>query len=183
MRFTETALKGSFIVEPDPVVDSRGWFSRYFCKKEFAQIHHDEEWVQMNHSLTRTVGAVRGLHYQVPPFSETKLVRCVAGTVFDVIVDIREKSPSFLQWFGLEISAANRRMMYVPKGFAHGFQTLTDNCEMLYHHTSYYSPEAEGGLRFDDKAINVKWQLPVKDVSDRDLAHNMITKEFTGIKL
>ena len=181
MKFTPTSLKGVFIVDLQPFADSRGWFARTYCKNEFEEIGHTKEWVQLNHSFTNKKGAVRGMHYQLPPFSEIKMVRCIAGAVYDVVVDIRKGSATFLQWTGVELSAANKKMIYIPEGFAHGFQTLTDNCELLYHHSSYYTPGAEGGIRYDDQLVNIKWPLAVTDISDRDLAHPLLTGSFKGI--
>src|SRR4051812_23417187 len=128
MIFTETTLPGSYTIELEPFTDERGWFARYFCKNEFMQIGHVKDWVQINHSTTYKKGALRGMHYQLPPFSEIKLVRCIAGAVFDVIIDLRKNSSTFLQWVGFELSAKNKRMIYIPQGFAHGFQCLTDHC-------------------------------------------------------
>jgi dTDP-4-dehydrorhamnose 3,5-epimerase len=183
MKFTETPLRGSFVVDPQPFSDDRGWFARTFCKKEFEQVGHHKEWVQFNHSLTYKKGSIRGMHFQYPPHSEIKMIRCIAGSIFDVIIDLRQGSPTFLQWFGVELSAGNKKILYIPEGFAHGFQTLTDNCELIYHHTSIYTPGAEGGIRFDDKRIGIEWKLPVTDISDRDKNHSFLNESFTGIKL
>ncbi|HET6995259.1 MAG TPA: dTDP-4-dehydrorhamnose 3,5-epimerase [Chitinophagaceae bacterium] len=183
MIFTETPLKGSFVVDLEPFSDDRGWFARTFCKNEFAQIGHTKEWVQLNHSVTYHKGSIRGMHFQHPPYSEIKMVRCIAGAIFDVIIDLRQGSDSFLQWFGEELSAANKKMLYIPEGFAHGFQTLTDNCELIYHHTSYYTPGAEGGIRYDDQRTRVQWKLPVAEISTRDSNHPYLSESFTGIKL
>ncbi len=183
MTFTETPLPGSFIIDLEPFSDERGWFARTFCKKEFEQIGHHKEWVQLNHSVTYKKGSVRGMHFQHPPHSEIKMVRCIAGAIFDVIVDLREGSGTFLKWFGAELSAANKKMLYIPEGFAHGFQTLTNDCELIYHHTSFYSPGAEGGIRCDDKKINIAWKLPVAELSGRDKNHPYLDDSFKGIKL
>lgn len=181
MIFNNTPLQGAYVIDLTPFQDNRGWFARYYCKDEFASIHHTAEWVQMNHSFTTQRGTLRGLHFQLPPFREIKLVRCIAGSVFDVVIDLREDSPTRLQWFGVELSAANRRMIYIPEGFAHGFQTLTDNCELLYHHSAYYTPTAEAGIRYDDPVVGIDWPLPPADVSDRDRNHSLLTKAFKGI--
>lgn len=182
MIFEQTPLKGSYIIDLEPYHDERGWFARTFCKEEFKIINHHAEWVQLNHSFTTKAGTVRGLHYQLPPFSEVKMVRCIAGVVWDVIVDIRENSFTFLQWFGTELSAENRKMLYIPEGFAHGFQALSDNCELIYHHTNFYSPNVEGGLRFDDSFLNITWHLPLTEISYRDNNHPYINQQFKGIK-
>jgi dTDP-4-dehydrorhamnose 3,5-epimerase len=183
MLFTETKLRGSFIIDLEPFTDERGWFARTFCKKEFDQIGHSAEWVQLNHSSTNDKGTIRGMHFQYPPHSEIKLVRCIAGAVYDVIIDLRTDSPTFLQWMGEELSYDNKKMIYIPAGFAHGFQTLADKSQLIYHHTSYYTPGAEGGIRYDDKKININWKLPVTGISGRDKNHPLINELFTGIKL
>lgn len=183
MKFNPTPLKGSYTIELEPFSDDRGWFARTYCKKEFAAIGHDKEWVQINHSFTVHKGAVRGMHFQYPPYTEIKMIRCVAGAVNDVIIDIREGSETYLHYFSTELSAANRRMIYIPEGFAHGFQALTDNCELIYHHTSFYTPGAEGGIRYDDKKINIQWPMDAADMSARDKQHPLLDDSFTGIKL
>jgi len=183
MTFTETPLSGSFVIDLKTVSDERGWFARTFCKKEFEQIGHTKEWVQLNHSVTYQKGSIRGMHFQYPPYSEVKMVRCIAGAVFDVIIDLRSGSSSFLQWFGAELSGANKKMLYIPEGFAHGFQTLTADCELIYHHTSYYTPGAEGGIKYDDKRIGINWKFPVVEISERDKNHPYLNESFTGIKL
>jgi dTDP-4-dehydrorhamnose 3,5-epimerase len=176
MIFTETPLKGSYIIEPAPYQDERGWFARTYYRKEFAAIGHDREWVQINHSFTTKRGTIRGMHFQVSPFSEIKFIRCIAGAVYDVIVDIRRDSPGFLQWYGAELSAANRKMIYVPAGFAHGFQSLADNTELIYHHSEYYTSGAEGGICFDDTRIGIEWPLELTAISDRDRNHPYLTE-------
>ena len=181
MTFTPTSLAGSFTIDLKPFVDNRGWFSRYYSKEEFYAIGHTKEWVQMNHSVSFKKGTIRGMHFQLSPFKEIKMVRCIAGAVFDVIIDIRTNSESFLQWFGVELSAENKRMLYIPEGFAHGFQCLTDHCELLYHHSEVYQPTAEAGIRFDDPSIGIKWPLPVSVISERDAAHPFINLDFKGV--
>ncbi len=181
MIFRETSLNGAFVVETDPVLDSRGWFARVYDKKEFSAVGHNSEWVQMNASFTNQEGTLRGMHFQYAPFSEAKLIRCIAGNIYDVIVDIRPDSPSFLQWYSVELSASNRLMMFVPSGFAHGFQSLTADCELLYCHSSYYTPGHEGAIKYDDPMLNIAWPLKVTKISDRDLNHPFLTPEFKGI--
>jgi dTDP-4-dehydrorhamnose 3,5-epimerase len=181
MIFSPTPLQGSYIIEPEQFSDGRGWFSRYFDKNEFLTIGHRKEWVQMNHSFTTHKGTIRGMHYQVAPYKEIKMIRCIAGAVFDVIIDIRRDSPTFLQWFGTELSAVNRKMLYIPEGFAHGFQSLTDNAELIYHHSEFYTPGSEGGIRYDDKKTAIKWPLPLSIISERDANHSYIDKNFKGI--
>ncbi len=181
MIFEETSLKGSYIITPEPKGDERGWFARTFCKKEFEQIGHYKDWVQMNHSFSAESGTVRGLHFQLPPFGEIKMVRCISGSVFDVIVDIRKGSPTFLQWIGVELSAINKKMMYIPEGFAHGFQTIAENTELIYHHSAFYEPQAESGLNMADTLLNISWPKAITAISDRDKHHQIITEHFKGI--
>ena len=180
MKFLPTILNGSFTIQLDPINDERGWFARYFCKKEFSTIGHEKEWVQMNHSFSLKKGTLRGMHFQKPPHSEVKLVRCIQGSVFDVIIDLRKDSPTFLKWVGTELSAENKLMMYIPEGFAHGFQTLEDNSGLLYMHTAYYSPEAESGLRYNDPQVNISWPLEISEISMRDNNHDLLEK-FNGL--
>jgi dTDP-4-dehydrorhamnose 3,5-epimerase len=181
MTFSPTPLKGSYIINLTPFSDERGWFARTYCENEFREIGHAEKWVQMNHSCTTKKGTVRGMHYQLPPFREIKMVRCIRGKVFDVIIDIRKDSATFLQWFGVELSPEAMNMLYIPVGFAHGFQTLNDNSEMIYHHSEFYSPGAEGGIKYNDPAVNIKWPLEVTSISERDLNHPGLTEKFKGI--
>ena len=183
MRFKETPLKGAYIVELEPHTDTRGTFVRLYCKDEFSEINHSKEFVQINYSLTNQKGTVRGMHYQIPPSAETKLIGCVNGKVFDVIVDMRKKSSTFLQWFGVELSKQGMKMIYIPEGFAHGFQTLEDNAELLYHHTAFYRPENERTLRYDDKRVNIVWPIRITEVSDKDRQAKALTMEFPGINL
>ena len=181
MKFSSTNIKGVYVIDLQPVEDSRGWFMRTYCKNEFAEIGHDKEWVQLNHSFTRSKGTIRGMHYQVPPYSEIKLVRCIAGSVMDVAVDLRRGSATYLNWVSVELSEKNKKMIYIPEGFAHGFQTLANDCELLYHHTAFYTPGSEAGIRYDDPAIKINWPLPAGDISDRDLSHLLLTESFKGI--
>ena len=181
MKFIETQLKGVYIIDLQPVSDNRGWFARTFCKKEFSEIGHTKEWVQLNHSFTNEKGTIRGMHYQIPPHSEIKMVRCIAGAVLDIVVDLRKGSNTFAKWVSVELNSNNKRMIYVPEGFAHGFQTLSDNCELIYHHSAYYEPASEGGIRYNDPLVDIQWPLAVTDVSDRDLSHSLLNQSFNGI--
>jgi len=181
MIFSPTPLSGSFSIDLNPFSDERGWFARYFCKNEFKEIGHDAEWVQMNHSFTKQVGSVRGMHYQEGEYKEIKLVRCIAGKVYDVIIDIRKDSPTFLKWFGIELSAENKKMLYIPAGFAHGFQCLSDNCELLYHHSAFYTPGRETGISYNDPSVNIEWPIEITVISERDKNHPFITNNFKGI--
>jgi dTDP-4-dehydrorhamnose 3,5-epimerase len=183
MRFVQTPLTGAYVIDIEPFVDERGSFARTFCQKEFAIIGFHDQIVQINHSVTRQKGTIRGMHYQAPPACETKIIRCVHGKVFDVIVDIRVKSSTFMQWYSMELSKENARTIYIPKGFAHGFQALTDNVELIYHHSAFYSPELERGLRFDDVALSIAWPLPVGPVSPKDQSCPLIGDNFKGIEI
>ena len=183
MKFEETKLAGSYVVDIIASSDERGWFARTFDKDEFKKINFDGEWLQMNHSFTNKKGTVRGMHYQLPPFAEVKLVRCIAGAVFDVIIDLRKNSATFLQCFEIELSAENKKMIYIPEGFAHGFETLTDNCELVYHHSQFYKPGFEGGIKYDDPMIKIQWPGKVTNISTRDESHSYLDKNFEGINL
>jgi len=181
MIFSPTSLQGSYEINPEPFQDERGWFSRFYDKNEFEKIGHRKEWVQLNHSITYKTRTIRGMHFQKAPFREIKMVKCIAGKVYDVIIDLRNGSPTFLKWFGVELSGANKKMIYIPEGFAHGFQCLTDDCEIIYHHTEFYKPQAEVGIRYNDPLIEITWPLPVGFVSSRDAGHPYLDNSFNGI--
>ena len=181
MKIVATPLKNAFIIETEPFEDTRGRFSRIFCKKEFQAIGIVKDIVQVNYSITVEKGAIRGMHFQRPPMAEIKMVKCLRGSVFDVIVDLRKGSPTFLKWHGEVLSAKNMKMMYVSEGFAHGFQTLEEDSELLYFHTEFYSPEHEDGVRFDDPKVGIKWPLEVTDISEKDRSHPLLPSEFAGL--
>lgn len=181
MIFKTTDLEGAFIVELEPFQDDRGLFARTFCKEEFEKIGQKIEFVQINHSRNTNKGTLRGMHYQKAPHTEAKLVRCISGAVIDVIVDIRKNSPTYLKHVSVELSAQNMRMIFIPEGFAHGFQTLEDQTELIYHHTAFYSPHAEAGLRFDDPKLNITWPLTPSTMSKKDAAYPLIDASFKGI--
>jgi len=181
MIFTETILKGSYEISLTPHGDSRGWFARTYCKQEFEQIGHRQEWVQLNHSYSSQKATLRGMHFQHAPYAEIKMLRCIAGAVYDVIIDLRKDSPTFLKWYGTELSAQNKKMLYIPAGFAHGFQTMSDNTELIYHHSQFYTPSAEAGIRYDDKTINIAWPLAISEISPRDTNHPLIDSTFKGL--
>lgn len=168
MRFSETRLNGAFVVDLDRFDDHRGAFLRGWCQREMAAQGLRGDFVQSNISLNPTRGTVRGMHWQIPPHGEVKLVRCVRGAVLDVIVDIREGSPTRFQWIGVELTGGNFRSLYIPEGFAHGFQTLTDDVEVTYQVTGYYEAAAARGLRYDDPAIGIDWPHKVTMISDAD---------------
>lgn len=169
------------MIELEPVRDERGSFARMFCAEEFRQIDFEKQIVQINHSLTRVAGTIRGLHYQRPPASETKIIRCIHGKVFDVMVDIRKDSPTFLQSHGLELSPENLRMVYIPEGFAHGFQAITGDAGLVYFSSAFYSSEHEGGLKFDDPALSIPWPLPPGAISRKDASYPLIDSSFKGV--
>jgi dTDP-4-dehydrorhamnose 3,5-epimerase len=174
MRFTPTRLAGAYIVDVEPHADERGAFARTFCVREFHAHGLDVDVRQCSVSSNRRRGTLRGLHFQRPPAAEAKLVRCVAGAIHDVIVDLRPESPTYLQHVGVELSAANRRALYVPKLFAHGFQTLADETEVFYQISEFYAPETAAGLRFDDPVLDIHWPLQVASLSDKDAAWPLI---------
>ena len=181
MIFKETSLKGSYVLTFEPIEDERGWLARTYCKNEFLAIGHTKEWVQMNHSFTKQKATVRGIHYQRSPYGEIKLVRCIAGSVYDVIIDLRAHSASYLQYFGIELSAVNKKMIYIPEGFAHGFQALSNDAELLYNHSQFYLPGVEAGVKYNDPAINIKWPLELTNISERDNSHPFIDANFKGL--
>jgi len=174
MTFEETKLKGAYVISLNLLTDARGGFTRTFCKREFEKIGHAKEFVQMNQSYNTYKGTIRGMHFQKHPYQEIKLIRCVKGAVLDVIVDLRPDSETYLQHVAVEISEQNKKMIYVPENFAHGFQTLTDNAELIYHHTEYYTPQADAGLLYNDPALNIAWPLPPVMVSDKDRSYSPI---------
>ena len=168
MRFEPTGLAGAYLIHLEPRVDERGLFARTFCAQEFGAQGLETSYVQTNISTNARAGTVRGLHFQRAPQAEVKLVRCVKGAIYDVIVDMRAGSPTYLRWFGAELSDANGRMMYVPKDFAHGYQALGDGASVFYMVSAFYAPQAEGGLRFDDPKLAIAWPRAITDVSDKD---------------
>lgn len=181
MHITNTMIAGVYVVSTTPFQDSRGSFFRLFCSNELATLLGGKRIKQINHSCTNKVGAVRGLHYQRPPHAEMKMVRCLRGKVWDIAVDIRQGSSTFLQWHAQELSAQNADMLVIPEGCAHGFQVLEEGSELLYLHTATYEADAEGAIRYDDPLIGVTWPLPVTDLSDRDSRHPFLQGNFLGI--
>lgn len=175
-----TDIQGVFVVETTPFADHRGAFARFFCADELAPILGERRIVQINHSRTRKVGAVRGMHFQRPPHAEMKLVRCVRGRVFDVALDLREGSPTFLRWHAEPLDPASARMLVVPEGCAHGFQVLEEESEILYMVTAFYSPESEDGIHPKDPLVAIRWPLPVIDLSNKDANHTLIKDLYSG---
>jgi dTDP-4-dehydrorhamnose 3,5-epimerase len=182
MRFHPSPLPGVCTVEPDRRDDSRGFFARLFCEQEFAAAGLERKFVQINNSLTAKKGTLRGLHYQLPPCAETKLVRCVRGALYDVAVDLRPDSPTFRQWFGATLDAVNCIMMYVPRGFAHAFITLTDDVETIYFVSSAYSPDNERGLRWNDPALGIPWPIAPVEISEKDRNWPDLDNDFHGLE-
>lgn len=181
MKKLSTHIDGIFVVETTPFNDQRGTFVRYYCENELSAAIGKRHIVQINMSRTHTVGAVRGLHFQRPPHAEMKMVRCLKGKVWDVAIDLRAGSSTFLQWYAEELSPENARMMVIPEGCGHGFQVMEEDSELLYLHTALYTPEFEGGVLFDDPRLNISWPLPVTDLSERDWKHPLMTEDFTGM--
>jgi dTDP-4-dehydrorhamnose 3,5-epimerase len=171
MKFIETKLKGAFIITPEFLEDERGFFARAFCREEFSRLNLNSNLVQCNLSFNKERGTLRGLHYQIPPHEEVKLVRCTSGSISDVIVDLRPESSTFHQWLSVELSAENHKLLYVPEGFAHGYQTLKPKTEVFYQVSEFYHPTSERGLRWDDPAFGIVWPLKVKVISDKDQSH------------
>lgn len=171
MKFTETKLNGAFIITPDSIEDDRGFFARVFCRHEFEEHGLNYDMVQCNISFNRNKGTLRGMHYQTAPHSEVKLIRCTAGSIYDVIIDLRPESGTFKQWIAAELSEQKHQMLYVPEGFAHGYQTLEDETEVFYQVSAFYKQASERGVRWNDPAFGIKWPLPVTSVSIKDLSH------------
>jgi dTDP-4-dehydrorhamnose 3,5-epimerase len=183
VNILKTPILGLVVVETTPHLDNRGAFARLYCEHELTSLIGQRRIVQINHSRTAAIGAVRGLHYQHLPHAEMKLVRCLKGLVWDVAVDLRPDSPTFLCWHAEVLTPTKTRMMVIPEGFAHGFQVLEPESELLYMHTAFFTPSAEGGLRHDDPRLAINWPLPVTDLSARDVLHPLIESNFSGIRL
>jgi dTDP-4-dehydrorhamnose 3,5-epimerase len=168
MIFKETNLNGAFIIEPEIIADERGFFARTWCAREFETHGLTPNLVQCNISFNKQKGTLRGMHYQVVPHEEAKVVRCTMGTIYDVIVDLRPNSPTYKQWVSVEISFENRRMLYIPEGFAHGFLTMEDDTEVFYQMSEFYAPECARGVRWNDPAFNITWPFGVTVISEKD---------------
>ena len=168
MLFAETRLAGAFVIDLERREDDRGFFARTFCQNEFAEHGLEPVIAQSNVAYNRFKGTLRGMHFQFPPAAETKLVRCTRGSIVDIIVDLRPESPTYLGHVSVELTADNHRALYVPERFAHGYQVLEDDTETTYQVGEFYTPAAEGGLRFDDPHLNLEWPLPVREISDKD---------------
>lgn len=174
MNFIKTGFAGLFVIEINAINDARGFFARSFCVREFENLGLDPAVAQCNISFNEKAGTLRGLHYQAAPFEEAKLVRCTSGAIYDVVVDIRNGSPTYLQWYTVELTAENHRMIFIPKGFAHGFQTLVEGSEVFYMMSEFYHPESARGLRWNDPALAVRWPLANPIVSEKDQAYPLL---------
>jgi dTDP-4-dehydrorhamnose 3,5-epimerase len=168
MELIKTEIEDLYIIEPEVFKDNRGWFMESYSAQKFKENGIDIEFIQDNHSLSKEKGVLRGLHFQLDPKSQTKLVRCTRGKIYDVAVDLREGSPTYKKWFGVELSAENKKQFLIPKGFAHGFLTLTENTEVQYKVDEYYAPEYDRSIRFDDPEINVEWGIEDPILSEKD---------------
>lgn len=181
--FLSSPLPGLTVVQRKSIADHRGFLSRFYCADEFHAAGIGRGIKQINHTLTLNKGVVRGLHFQYPPYAEAKMVSCLQGTIFDVAVDLRHGSPTFLQWHGVELSAENMRSLFIPEGFAHGFQTLSNDCELIYLHSEAYRPDSEGALNALDPRLGISWPLDITEMSDRDRNHILIEQDFHGVML
>jgi len=177
----DTPIAGLKVVERSRLSDPRGFLSRLFCAEELGAAGWSRAIAQINQTLTRAPGAVRGLHFQHPPHAEMKLVNCIRGKVFDVAVDLRRGSPTFLEWYGVELSDENGRALLIPEGFAHGFQTLLPDSELLYFHSCAYVPASEAAVHVEDPRLGIAWPLPIAELSARDRSHPMLPSSFDGI--
>ena len=176
MIFTETPLQGAYIIDLNTIEDERGFFARSWCKMEFGKHNLNPELVQCNISFNNKKGTLRGMHYQEEPYGEAKLVRCTQGSIYDVIIDLRTTSPTFLAWYSVELSAENRKMLYIPESFAHGFQTLADDTEVLYQMSEYYHPGHARGIRWNDPSVSIDWPLDTIIMSKQDREYSDIQK-------
>lgn len=185
MRFSilDTPIAGVKSIERKPISDSRGHFSRIFCASQLEVAGWYKPIFQINYSITNQKGTIRGLHFQRAPYAEMKLVTCTRGVIWDVAVDLRKNSPTFLSWYAEELSAQNCRSLLIPEGCAHGFQALTNDCELLYLHSAPYTPEAEGGITPNDPLINITWPIQIQEISAHDLQHPILDSQYKGIGL
>lgn len=175
MKFTKAPIHGAYTIDVNRIGDDRGYFGRLWCQKEFEELGLASNICQSNIGVSKTMGTLRGLHYQRPPHQEVKIIRCSRGAIFDVIVDLRSDSPTYKKWFGTELNAENARMLYVPEGCATGYLTLTDDTEIYYHATEFYEPSAATGVRYDDPAFGIEWPGEIKSLSDNDRGWDYFT--------
>lgn len=180
VRFHEASLEGAYLIETEAVYDERGFFARTFCFAEFAECGLETSFVQHSMSCSKHTYTLRGMHFQDPPYAEVKLIRCIVGALYDVIVDVRPHSPTYLRWEAFELSSSNHRQLYVPGGFAHGFQTLTDDATVSYLISEFYTPEAANGMRFDDPTLAIEWPAPPRALSERDRSWPLVAPQATA---
>jgi len=183
MKIEPTKITGAAVIHSAPFKDERGFLNRIFCQKELEVIRPGIVIAQINHSMTRTKGTIRGMHFQNPPYAEMKIVRCIKGSIFDVAVDLRKDSPTFLQWHGEVLSAENMKALVIPEGCAHGFQSLEDDIEMIYLHTQFYSKQSEGAIRYDEPKINIQWPLENTVISEKDISYPFLSNNYEGLTL
>ena len=183
MEFIKTPFEGLVQIKPTIYSDERGGFFRYVCHNEFENAGLNAHFVQMNQSINHNKGTLRGMHYQEPPHAEEKLVRCIKGAVQDIVVDLRKDSPTFLKYYSITLSEQNRIAIYIPKGFAHGFITLENNTELIYHHTAFYNPTSERGIQYNDPQLNITWPIMPEVISERDLNHSLLSTNFNGLAI
>ena len=181
MEFLETKLEGLYVIKHKKLEDERGFFTRTYCENAFKEISFVKTFVQFNHSFNKEKGTLRGMHFQTKPFKEVKLIRCVQGAVYDVAIDLRADSDTYLQSFGIELSQDNFLSVLIPEGFAHGFQTLKDSSSLIYHHTEFYQPGADSGVKYDDPVLQIDWPLPVRNLSVKDMEYKLINNNFNGL--
>lgn len=172
MNFTPTSLTGAYVIDVDPIKDERGFFARSFCQNEFSNLGLKSVIAQSNISYNTVKNTLRGMHYQQPPYAEAKLVTCISGSIFDVIIDIRPTSATYMQYFCCELTSSNRRSIYIPEGFAHGFQTLEDHSEVLYQMFDFFSPSHAWGIRWNDESFNIPWPSSPAVISDKDMSYS-----------
>lgn len=180
-NFVESPLRDLYRIERKSINDHRGFLSRFFCANEFNEIGFNKPISQMNHTLTRKKGSIRGMHFQKPPYVDTKIVTCIQGKILDVAIDLRKGSPTFLMWHSEILSSENQFSLFIPDGFAHGFQTLTEDCHILYMHSAPFSPDNEGAINPMDPKLNVRWPLKVTEISKKDKNHPMLDDAFLGV--
>jgi len=181
MKIGKLDIDGLYVISPEPKFDERGCFDRVFCQNELSSIRKDIVIRQINHSMTKHKGTIRGMHFQYPPHAEVKIIRCTRGSIFDVAIDIRKGSPTFLKWHSEILSGPNMNLFFVPEGFAHGFQALEDDTEIMYFNTSFYAKDAESALNYADPLIGIAWPLDVECISPKDAAHPFLDGRFGGI--
>lgn len=182
MELKQLPIAGLLKIVPEPFQDSRGMFARIFCASELNEAGLRDSIVQINHSFNTTVGTIRGMHFQTPPKAETKIIKCIRGAVFDVVIDVRRDSPTFLKWHGELLSEQNMSALLIPAGFAHGFQVLESDSELLYMHTEFFSPGHEMGIHYNDPKVDIQWPIPCTIISSRDDNHTILNDDFIGIE-